>query len=334
MSNDKICFAGSGTPFIEQDKKLLGSLGYDVDQHSYKGNLLSYFLSYRHEIKRAVKDADIVFGWFASWETMPAVYYAKRYDKKSIVVAGGYDTAYVPEIGYGAFTNIKERIPAWYIFKNADIILVVDLSLKKAIMENVGISGENIEYLPTGHDPSFFKPKGEKKDIILTVGNLTESVIKRKGLDVFVRAAKYIPQARFVLIGNYTEDCYLIDIASSNVEFTGFVPLMDDCSWYQKARVYCQLSRYEGLPTALCQAMLCECIPVGTRQCGIPTAIGETGFYVPYGDVEATVKGIQKALNAPHEHGKKSRERIMNLFSLEQRKIGLFNIIEKGSLER
>jgi len=44
-------------------------------------------------------------------------------------------------------------------------------------------------------------------------------------------------------------------------------------------------TKYERLPNALhCEAMLCECVPVGTRYCGIPTAIGDTGLYVPYGD--------------------------------------------------
>jgi len=56
--------------------------------------------------------------------------------------------------------------------------------------------------------------------------------------------------------------------------------------------------------------MLCECVPIGTEYCGIPVAKGDTGFYVPYGDVEATAEAIKKALksNKGKRRGKGSRE--------------------------
>lgn len=67
---------------------------------------------------------------------------------------------------------------------------------------------------------------------------------------------------------------------------------------------------------ALCETMLCECTPVGTKYCGIPTAIGDNGFYASYGDEKATAEAIKKALNAPDEAGKKARERIKKMFLL------------------
>jgi glycosyltransferase involved in cell wall biosynthesis len=63
--------------------------------------------------------------------------------------------------------------------------------------------------------------------------------------------------------------------------------------------------------------MLCECIPVGTEVCGIPVAIGDTGFYVPFGDGPETAKAIEKALQS--DNGPKARERIKKLFPIEKR---------------
>jgi len=119
----------------------------------------------------------------------------------------------------------------------------------------------------------------------------------------------------------------LQDIASPNVEFLG--PLSQDelIPYYQRAKVYCQLSMREGLPNALCEAMLCECVPVGTRYCGIPTAIGDTGFYVPYGDPKATAEAIKKALKS--DKGKAARERIKTMFPIERRERKLIQIVNK-----
>ena len=75
--------------------------------------------------------------------------------------------------------------------------------------------------------------------------------------------------------------------------------------------------------------MLCGCIPVGTRYCGIPTAIGDTGFYVPYGDEKSTAEAIRKALSSPEELGEKARERIEKMFPLEKREKKLKNIVKE-----
>jgi glycosyltransferase involved in cell wall biosynthesis len=66
---------------------------------------------------------------------------------------------------------------------------------------------------------------------------------------------------------------------------------------------------------------------VGTRCNGIPLAIGDTGFYVPYGDVQATVEAIRKAINS--DKGKEARERIKSLFPLERRERELVAEVEE-----
>ena len=73
--------------------------------------------------------------------------------------------------------------------------------------------------------------------------------------------------------------------------------------------------------------MLCECIPVGTKCYGIATAIGDAGFYVPYGDPKATADAIKKGLAATDELGKKARERIKTMFPVEKREKELIKII-------
>ena len=276
---------------------------------------------------RYILRTDLSFIWFAGGHAARVVFLSKLFRKKSIVVVGGYEVANVPEINYGLMLNPKSARRVKYVLENADLVLTVDESLKKDAINNARVNGENILTVPTGYDYEKFKAKGEKKDLILTVAYVSKDTIKRKGLETFVEAAKYLPNLKFVVVGPHYDNSIrkLKSIASGNVKFTGFVPDEELIKYYQKAKVYCQLSRYEGLPNALCEAMLSECVPVGTRYCGIPTAIGDTGFYVPYGDPKATAEAIKKALKS--DKGKEARKRIKRMFPLERRENELIKVI-------
>lgn len=322
----KILFAyRSLQSFVERDLEILQKY-FDVKSVQWRGK------RDLPKIALGVLKSDLTFSWFAGDYAAVAIFFSKLFSKKSIVIAGGGDVAYVPEINYGQFTlGWHKRTLTKFALKHADKVLVVDPSLKGDAIKNAKINGGNIDYLPTGYDPNYWKPKGEKEDIILTVGGVNESVMKRKGFEAFVKSAKYIPNVKFVLVGKHVDNSinYLRGIAPSNVEFTGFVTDEELLRWYQRAKVYCQLSRYEGLPNALCEAMLCECVPVGTKYCGIPTGIGNTGFYVPYADEKATAEAIKKALNDSEELGRKARERIMEMFPRERREKELIDIIKR-----
>jgi glycosyltransferase involved in cell wall biosynthesis len=97
--------------------------------------------------------------------------------------------------------------------------------------------------------------------------------------------------------------------------------------FYQSAKVYCQPSRWEGLPNALCEAMCCGCIPVATEVGGNPTAVGHTGFLVPTYNIEALTMAIQKALGADQVYGMEARARIVALFPKEKREAELLHRI-------
>jgi len=87
--------------------------------------------------------------------------------------------------------------------------------------------------------------------------------------------------------------------------------------YYQKAKVYCQLSAHESFGVALAEAMSCCCVPVVTRRYALPEVVGDAGFYVPYNDPKATAEAIRKALKS--NKGRKARERIKKYFSIKTR---------------
>lgn len=220
-----------------------------------------------------------------------------------------------------------------WTLRHAQAVLAVDPTLQKEAARLAGYDGENIQYVPTGYDSALWKPAGPKTPCVLTVAACEDQWrMKKKGLDVLFDAARTIPGVRFVVIG--MRENLISEVRASvpaNVELIPFVEQSRLLKYYQDAAVYCQPSYTEGLPNSLCEGMLCGCVPVGSNVGGIPTAIADTGFLVPYGDAKALAEAITSALRAPAEMGVRAREFIAHTFTLERREAALCHVVEEAT---
>lgn len=303
--------------FVRNDIKLL-------EKHFkvYCVRLSFNFFETLYGVIRSLAKADVIFVWFAGFQAFISVFLAKFFRKKLVAVAGGYDAAYVPEINYGVFTCWWRAIMAIFVYRNTDLVLPVSEHTKKELLSRV--VPKRIKVVYNGIDIEKFRPFGRKEMFVLTVGAVSESNLKKKGLKTFVETAKFLPEVRFVLVGRFVDNSinYLQKIASKNVEFTGYVSFEKLLDFYKRAMVYVQLSYHESFGVALAEAMACECIPVVTRKAAIPEVAGECGIYVPYGDSEALAKAIQEAFTL-RELRKCARNRIIKIFPLEKREESL-----------
>lgn len=310
------------SPFVENDLKILKE-NYDVIPLHATNNMLKTlfkFLLYAPKV-------DLIFVWFAGHQGFLSVLFAKIFKKKSIVVAGGYDVADVPELNYGAFTKLKRRFPAKYCLKHADIVLPVSNFTKTETLRR--IRPKRIEVVYNGVDIERFKAAQKKEDVIVTIGKVTEQGIKLKGLEAFAKASVYFPDHRFVIIGRIESSAInKLKNINPNIVFTGRILHEEVLKWLQCAKIYCQLSYRESFGMGVAEAMAYTCIPVVTDKGGLPETVGDTGFYVPYDDEKATAEAIKQALASP-EKGKTARERIINLFSLKERGKQLVKIINE-----
>ena len=270
--------------------------------------------------------SDITFSWFASIYSSFLVLLTKFFKKKSIIILGGADVANIPELNYGIWRSWWRSKIVRYGIMNADIVLAVDESLKKDAMYLAQYDGRNIHIVPTGYDSERWKPGTKKEKIVLTVAhceNLTRA--KVKGIDFLCSVARAMPDQQFVLVGVDKIIAAHFDIPA-NLSHKGSIPQNELLEQYQKASVYFQPSLREGLPNTLCEAMLCECFPVGTNVGGIPKAVGDIGRLISYGNIDEAKNAILHGIR--DQDNSAARERIIKLFSKNQREEQLVNFIE------
>jgi len=304
--------------FIQRDIDIL-SKSFKVKQFFFKFYKIFNLIV---EIRRS----DVVFIWFAGYPAFIATVITRIINKPVIIVLGGYDVAAEKEIKYGQMRFAFFRYIGKFILKNARKVLAVSEYNKKECENYLGITTAEVVYNCV--DTKYFKPSGKKEDIVISVGLISKMTIKRKGLDIFVKVAEKFPNIQFYMIGSGEKKAieYLKSIAPSNVMFTGFISEEELLKFYQKAKVYCQLSYYESFGVSVVEAMACNCIPVTSNKAALPEVIGDAGFCTKYGEIDDIADAVEQALT-DNDMGLKARKRVVEHYSLEKRKEQLYKII-------
>ena len=320
-SDIKILFISAfETPFIRDDLTILEK-SFEVRKQI--GHGVSAIL----KIIIGAFSADLLFCWFASVYASIGVAIGKIFGTESIIVVGGVDVAKEKDLGYGIWLSPWRSVLVRYALRHADRVLVVDPSLRTDAINLAGYDGWNIQYIPTGYDSFFWKSVGDKEPVVLTVAVANDvSRFKIKGIDILIEAARRLPQTTFVVIG-VNLDLALRLRPPLNIHFHSLMSRVELLPFYRQAKIYCQPSRREGLPNTLCEAMLCECIPIATDVGGNRTAVGDAGLLIPSGDVNALCSAIGEAMRFPAGLGAKARARVVSLFPREKREMELNRII-------
>ena len=139
--------------------------------------------------------------------------------------------------------------------------------------------------------------------------------------------ARSATDLNFILVGI---DGSGLDDLPKNVICPGRLKVEELRSWYNRSRFYFQLSIFEGFGVALCEAMLCECVPIGSNVNAIPEIIGDCGFILNERDpiqLEELVRKVMRSENL-NALGSEARQRILENYSLSQRQKELVAMIE------
>lgn len=318
-------YRGEGTPFIHRDIRILGD-SYDVEAVDYGG-----FPSLGR-VFRAVRAADAALGWWADHHTAAMVTAGRLSGTPTGVIVGGYDTADVPEFGYGmrASGSRLQLASVRWALSRADVVLPVSRYALQNAREMADL--QEAVVVPNGVDVDRFRPPedGSPRDQVLTVGSLKAESIRRKGVDRFLEVARRFPDTRFVVAGSLRDEAArtLADDPPDGVDFLGFVPDDELDELYRRAGAYLQLSLHEAFGISVAESMASGCIPVVSDRAALPEVVGDAGHVVPYGDTDAAAEAVREALDAGEEARARARQRVVDAYRLERRREGLEAVVK------
>jgi len=274
------------------------------------------------EIVSKLRQCDVVVAWFASWHSFAVLHLARLLGKPSVLIVGGFDTANVPDIGYGWQRGGIRQWVSRRTMRSATRLVTNSHSSLAEIETNVGLDPRRVTVIHHGLSDRF--PDGGERDrdrVALTVGVVRRRNLLRKGLLPFVQAAALLPDVEFIVAGSWRDDAssLLLHEATPNVRLTGFLEDAELDALFRRAAVYVQASRHEGFGLSLAEGMLAGCVPVVTDAGALPEVIGETGVTISSPTPELVADGVARALAMDREDGLRARARILAEFPLRAR---------------
>jgi glycosyltransferase involved in cell wall biosynthesis len=312
--------------FVAIDREILAER-YEVEDLYQPGRVPNL-----PKVVRQVLRADVVFGWFASWHTFVPVTLAWLLRKPSVMVIGGFDTANMPDIGYGHQRGgFRMRASRWIFRRATRLITHSNYSLAE-IERNTPIPPERVTVVHLGVPDPFGEQPGPKEREALTVGAIDRGTLVQKGQLAFVRAARELPDVRFVFAGKWLDDAVdeLRAEAPANVELTGW--LSDEAlhAAYRRAAVYVQASRHEGFGLAVAEAMLAGCVPVVVNVTAMPEVVADAGVLIESQEPGDVAAGVRRALELGPDAAARARDRILTGFPMERRRAGILRVVEEA----
>jgi glycosyltransferase involved in cell wall biosynthesis len=274
--------------------------------------------------------ADLVFGWFASWHTFFPITLAWLLRKPSVMIVGGFDTANMPDIGYGYQQGGIRRAASRWIMRRARRLATNSEYSLSEIERNTPIPPERVRVIHHGVPDPFGAEPGPKEREALTVGAIDRTTLVQKGQLPFVEAAGLVPDVRFTFAGKWLDESaeQLRARAGDNVEFTGWLSDEDLHAAYRRAAVYVQASRHEGFGLAVAEAMLAGCVPVVMNVTAMPEVVGDAGVLIESQEPDQVADGVRRALELGPDAARRARERIITAFPMERRREGILQVVQ------
>lgn len=281
----------------------------------------------------------IIISFGGYWSFFPSLI-GKMRNIPTFIILNGTDCAAFPELNYGDLRKPWLKFILKKSYQWCSKLLPVSQSL--IFSENNYFASYPIyqgfqHHLPSVKTPyqvisnglkiSNWKPneniKRDQKSFITVLSN---GQFFLKGGELILEVVNTFPNHTFHFVG--INDLGKREIPRNVICHGRLVPekLKEKL---QAATYYFQLSNYEGFGVALCEAMLCECIPIVSKVNALPEIIGDTGFVLEKRDAKLLEQLLNTIIQNSTQNnlGKKARNRIIENYNQKNRARVFFDLI-------
>src|ERR1019366_1667408 len=330
--------------FVKKDIDILAEQ-YIVLEHNFyskkKWKTPIKLISQKLFLLKNIWSAQLIICQFAGYHSYLPALFGKIFGKPCLIVVGGTEAHCFPGIGYGnwqkgllkIFTSLSFRLCTHLVPKHKSL-MYIEYTYDDKEPNPQGIYARLPELktpyteITNGYDPSKWNCiKQKKKNTFITVATGWEYPFQQqlKGIDLILEVAPSFPDCEFIILGIVDAD--VIRAKSPNVKILPPAKNEDLAAIYSECSFYMQLSMAEGFPNSICEAMLCECVPIGSNVFSIPEIVGDSGFILKKRDSAELKALIEKALNCNlFDLGKKARKRIADNYTIQNRKEKLLKL--------
>lgn len=291
-----------------------------------------------------IRKADIIVCQFAGYHSFLPVLFAKLFSKPSLIILGGTDCVGFPSIGYGNFQKIfLSKFTKWSCQMASNLspvhesLMLYDYTYQKEDFPKQGLLffcpkiKTPFKVIYNGYDEKkWFKNSEKKKNTFITVaaGMNMPFTFQLKGIDLIFKVALSFPECEFTIIG--ADETMQLPIQSKNIKLLPLMKHEELIKFYSESEFYLQLSMSEGFPNALCEAMLCECIPIVSNVGAMPEIIDKEGFILKDKDIKRLEELVRTALSSDQKTlSLNARKRIIENYQESEREKKLLGLIHQ-----
>lgn len=334
--------------FVKKDLAILSS-EYDIRSFEFKPKKKYLtpviFLKQLFFIFLNTGKAKVCVIQFSGYHSLLPLIINKLFGIKTLIITGGTDCVGFPSIRYGNFSKaVLKLFTKWsyhlcdHISPVHETLILQDYTYQKEDFPQQGINffcknlKKPVTTIYNGYNASFWKIRPEIKRnplqfITVAAGTHMSFTKKLKGIDLILEVAKDFPTCEFLIVGASPQTD--LGEMSKNIIKIPFVPNEDLPTYYNGATYYLQLSISEGFPNALCEAMLCGCIPIISNVGGMPDIIRDCGYILEERSSSKLKNLIASALNNVNEFASafNSHQAIAERFPEKKRKDQLLKLV-------
>jgi glycosyltransferase involved in cell wall biosynthesis len=209
------------------------------------------------------------------------------------------------------------------LFRRLDAVIAVSAEIRHRLVKDLGVRPGAARLVHNGVGPCTAAHRPPTDTGVVRIGaqgRLTD----QKGFDVLIEAVGTLVERglrpQLLIAGDGPDRARLERLARGlPVTLLGFVD--DTSSLLSAIDVFCLPSRFEGLPFALLEAMICGIPCVASRVGDVPEALGAGGLTVPPEDVGALTSALERLLTSPdlrRDLGAAARTRAEQQFSTQR----------------